>query len=102
MMTTKSKTAKPAAAKLTRVERLHAMLQAKGGASVNEIAGAFGARHSCRGLISTSRRKYDWPVTTSKVEGRGVVYSVAAPKASAAPKAKAKASALKAKASPKP
>jgi hypothetical protein len=85
----------PATKQPTRVESLHAMLSRAGGASINEIAGAFGwARHSCRGLISTSRSKLNWNVATSKIEGRGVVYSIAAaarPQAETKTKASAKA-----------
>jgi hypothetical protein len=127
-MTTKSKTAEPtataatpAAAKptitppaatqeLTRVQALHAMLSRAGGASVNEIAQAFGWQsHSCRGLISTSRSKLGWDVSTAKIAERGVVYAIAAAallqaevsaKASAAtkPETKAKGKAAKPKA----
>jgi hypothetical protein len=45
------------------------MLSRAGGSSVAEIAEAFGGweHHSCRGLISTSRRKLGWDVTTAKV-----------------------------------
>jgi hypothetical protein len=95
-MTTKSKTAEPtataaapAAAKptvtppaatkqLTRGQALHAMLSRAGGASVNEIAEAFGwQNHSIRGLISTSRSKLGWDVSTAKIAERGVVYALA-------------------------
>jgi hypothetical protein len=93
IMTKTAKTAKPA--KLTRVEHLHQMLSRAGGSSVAEIAEAFGGweHHSCRGLISTSRRNLGWNVTTAKVDdGRGTVYSIAAarPQAKASAKAKPK------------
>jgi hypothetical protein len=104
MMTTKSKTAanaKPAskpvpATKTTRAAMLHQMLIRAGGASIAEIAGAFGGweHHSCRGLISTSRRKHAWNVTTAKADdGRGTVYSIAATR----PQAKAAAKSAKPK-----
>jgi hypothetical protein len=88
--------AKPAAAKPTRVEHLHAMLSRAGGSSIAEIAEAFGGweHHSCRGLISTARRKLGWNVTTAKADdGRGTVYSITAarPQAEASAKAKPKA-----------
>jgi hypothetical protein len=104
-MTTKSKTAKiakpatsakPAAAKPTRVEHLHAMLSRAGGSSIAEIAEAFGGweHHSCRGLISTGRRKLGWNVTTARADdGRGTVYSIAADRPQAAVSAKASATA---------
>lgn len=109
-MTTKSKTAKNAkpatkvakdaapATKHTRVSMLHEMLSRAGGSSVAEIAEAFGGweHHSCRGLISTSRRKLGWNVTTAKADdGRGTVYTIAAARPQA--KASAKASAKSAK-----
>jgi hypothetical protein len=104
MMTTKSKTAtnaKPAskpvpATKTTRVAMLHQMLSRAGDSSVAEIAEAFGGweHHSCRGLISTRRRKLGWNVTTAKADdGRGNVYSIAA----ARPQAKASAKSAKPK-----
>jgi hypothetical protein len=90
METIMTKTAKP-----SRESQLHALLSQTGGASINEIIQAFGwARHSCRGLISTSRSKLNWNVATSKIEGRGVVYSIAAaarPQAETKTKASAKA-----------
>jgi hypothetical protein len=103
MMNTKSKTAKTAtpaskpATKTTRAEMLHEMLSRAGGSSVAEIAEAFGGweHHSCRGLISTSRRKLGWNVTTAKADdGRGTVYSIAAdarPQAEVSAKASATA-----------
>jgi hypothetical protein len=102
MMNTKSKTAKTAkpaskpATKTTRAEMLHEMLSRAGGSSVAEIAEAFGGweHNSCRGLISTSRRKLGWNVTTAKAgDGRGTVYTIAAarPQAKASAKASAKA-----------
>jgi hypothetical protein len=73
---------------------LHQMLSREGGASVAEIAEAFNSweHHSCRGLISTSRRKHGWNVATAKADGRGTVYSIAAarPQAKASAKAKPK------------
>jgi hypothetical protein len=92
-MATKSKTAKkPTVAKrTTRVEALHALLTRAGGASVDEIASAFNwARHSCRGLVSTSRSKLGWDIVSEKVAERGIVYSIAAarPKAAAKPRGK--------------
>jgi hypothetical protein len=92
-----AKVAKPAAAKPTRVEHLHAMLSRAGGSSIAEIAEAFGGweHHSCHGLISTARRKLGWNVTTAKADdGRGTVYSIAAdarPQAEVSAKASATA-----------
>jgi hypothetical protein len=89
-----AKTAKPA--KLTRVEHLHQMLSRAGGSSVAEIAEAFGGweHHSCRGLISTGRRKLGWNVTTARADdGRGTVYSIAADRPQAEVSAKASATA---------
>jgi hypothetical protein len=104
MMTTKSKTAKTAkpaskpvpATKTTRAAMLHEMLSRADGASIAEIAEAFNGweHHSCRGLISTSRRKHGWNVATAKADdGRGTVYSIAA----ARPQAKASAKSAKPK-----
>jgi hypothetical protein len=94
MMATKSKTVKqPEVAKrTTRVEALHELLSRAGGASVDEIASAFNwARHSCRGLVSTSRSKLGWEVSTAKIAERGIVYSIAAARPKADTKAKAAA-----------
>jgi hypothetical protein len=93
IMTKTVKTAKTAEAakQPTRVQALHAMLSRAGGASVDEIASAFNwARHSCRGLISTSRSKLGWSVKTERQPDRGVVYSIAASKAKASARAKPK------------
>jgi hypothetical protein len=104
--TTKTKTAKPAskpapATKTTRVATLHEMISREGGASVAEISEAFGGweHHSCRGLISTSRRKHGWPLTTVRTDdGRGTVYTLTPPQAKASAKASASAKPAKAKA----
>ena len=86
-----TKTAAPAK-RTTRVEALHALLSRAGGASVDEIASAFNwARHSCRGLVSTSRSKLGWDIVSEKVAERGVVYSIAAARPKAETKAKAAA-----------
>jgi hypothetical protein len=86
-MTTKTtaaaKPTKTASAKQpTRVAQLYAMLSHAGGASIDEIAGAFGwATHSCRGLISTSRRKLGWSVKTERQPDRRMVYQITPPQA---------------------
>jgi hypothetical protein len=86
-----AKTAAPAK-RTTRVQALHALLSRAGGASVDEIASAFNwARHSCRGLVSTSRSKLGWDIVSEKVAERGVVYSIAAARPPAETKAKASA-----------
>ena len=86
-----TKTAAPAK-RTTRVQALHALLTRAGGASVNEIAAQFNwARHSCRGLVSTSRSKLGWDIVSEKVAERGVVYSIAAARPKAETKAKAAA-----------
>jgi hypothetical protein len=83
------------ATKTTRAAMLHEMLSRAGGASIAEIAEAFNGweHHSCRGLISTSRRKHGWSVATAKADdGRGTVYTIAAdhPQAKSSAKAKPK------------
>jgi hypothetical protein len=97
METIMTKTAKP-----SRESQLHALLSQTGGASINEIIQAFGwARHSCRGLISTSRRKHGWDVERTTVAGRGTVYSIASSPKAKASKASAAAPQASAKAKPK-
>lgn len=62
----------------TKQAKLIAMLKAKDGATVEEIAAAFGWQaHTVRGaLYGALRKKLGLDVTSEKVEGRGRVYRI--------------------------
>ena len=62
----------------TKQAKLIAMLEAKDGATVEEIASAFGWQaHTVRGAIyGALRKKLGLDVTSEKVEGRGRVYRI--------------------------
>ena len=62
----------------TKQAKLIAMLEAKDGATVEEIAAAFGWQaHTVRGAIyGALRKKLGLDVTSEKVEGRGRVYRI--------------------------
>ena len=62
----------------TKQARLIAMLQAKDGATVEEIAAAFGWQpHTVRGaLYGALRKKLGLDVQSEKVEGKGRVYRI--------------------------
>jgi hypothetical protein len=63
----------------TKQAQLIAMLQAPGGASIDEIVAANGWQaHTSRGAISgVLKKKLGLDVTSEKVEGRGRVYKIA-------------------------
>lgn len=63
----------------TKQAKLIAMLQAKDGATVEEIAKAFGWQaHTVRGaLYGALKKKLALEVTSEKVDGRGRVYRIA-------------------------
>ncbi len=63
----------------TKQAQLIAMLQASGGASIDEIVAATGWQvHTSRGAISgVLKKKLGLDVTSEKVEGRGRVYKIA-------------------------
>jgi len=62
----------------TKQAKLIAMLQAKDGATVEEIAAAFGWQaHTVRGsLYGALKKKLGLDVTSEKIEGRGRVYRI--------------------------
>jgi hypothetical protein len=62
----------------TKQARLIAMLQAKDGATVEEITSAFGwQNHTVRGaLYGALKKKLGLDVASEKVEGRGRVYRI--------------------------
>ena len=62
----------------TKQAKLIAMLEAKDGATVDEIAAAFGWQaHTVRGaLYGALKKKLGLDVTSEKVEGRGRVYRI--------------------------
>ena len=77
------KTSKPPAAPKTprtgtKQAQLITMLEAQGGASINEIAAATGWQaHTIRGAISgVLKKKLRLDVTSEKIEGRGRVYKI--------------------------
>jgi hypothetical protein len=72
-------TAKPVAIRSgTKQAQIIALIQRPEGASIAEIVEATGwLAHSVRGLISGGlKKKLGLPVTSEKVEGRGMVYKV--------------------------
>ena len=62
----------------TKQAKLIAMIEAKDGATVEEIAAAFGWQaHTVRGaLYGALKKKLGLDVTSEKVEGRGRVYRI--------------------------
>jgi len=62
----------------TKQAKLIAMLQAKDGATVEEIAAAFGWQaHTVRGsLYGALKKKLGLDVTSEKIEGRGRTYRI--------------------------
>jgi len=62
----------------TKQAKLIAMLQAKDGATVEEIAAAFGwQNHTVRGaLYGALKKKLGLDIVSEKVEGRGRVYRI--------------------------
>jgi hypothetical protein len=62
----------------TKQAKLIAMLQAKDGATIEEIATAFGwQNHTVRGaLYGALKKKLGLEITSEKVEGRGRVYRI--------------------------
>ncbi|HIC66134.1 MAG TPA: DUF3489 domain-containing protein, partial [Paracoccus sp.] len=62
----------------TKQAAIIALLQRPGGASIAEIVAATGwMAHSARGMISgVLKKKLGLPITSEKVEGRGVVHRI--------------------------